>query len=240
MNVKRSVFILLSIISLVCMLIARAQEAGDIPSPHVIMLFIEPYLRDLDTVFEGDLQVNLDNLAHKQLKTMLTPYLTVFASYEGRSAKSNDLGQIIFPRRHQSNDLTLIITKKIAPVLLPQNTVQDFVITDPTQARAYTFTQKHNDEEDVWFWDVQEKTLKQNEKISPAALILFANPDNIIVPLKKTITISSPHLLLPTIYATKNFNIVSNALAYLKVNKYFSPVKRATKFSADRIGTIVW
>jgi hypothetical protein len=208
-------------------------------APHMIIFFIEPLLDQ--TMNSNDAIQVPKNISHAYLKqALISNEISLYATYAGSSAHTNKDGEITFPRRHEKNEVTCLITQKIKPIIFPQNTVQNFIVDEKTPAKTIQFTRQQNLKDDLWYWDSKEIPTQRNSAIPLATVIFFAKPAHLYIPLKQSVAMPGPHLLMPTIYATKYFNQVSNALAFLKVSKYFKPINFLRKTSDDRLGEIAY
>ncbi|KKR96631.1 MAG: hypothetical protein UU47_C0012G0013 [candidate division TM6 bacterium GW2011_GWE2_41_16] len=234
-------------ITLLCLCsLASAQKDDELQipqplSPHNIVLFIEPLMATNPAPSLENIAIKIPkNLAHTQLKAYLMKQIVLFASYAGVVSYSDYLGQITFPRRHEQNEITCIVTPEIKFHLYPKNTVQKITIQQKTPAQSYKFTRTKDEQRDFWFWTVTKEETPKDIPLPQATLFLFAKPEHIYIPLESTSTVGGPHLVLPTFYATKLMNSDANVLSYIKLARFFRPLKKMIKKSDDRIGMQVF
>lgn len=194
-----------------------------------ITLFIEPY-KELKTVLVESTKKFFNKPGSKFPKKHLkrtVPILkhtSFFASYAGYCAHSNEQGEIIFPRKHPQDTVTLVITPKVTPVILIGKTVNRFIVPASAPTALFEFTRKKSG--DTAYWEVTQKELPSSRIISPFAITIFGTPDQFSVPLESTITLPGPDLVLPSLKATKHATDTP-ALLFLKVSKYCAPVRES-------------
>ena len=139
--------------------------------------------------------------------------------------------QVRFPRLTQEDEVVLIITRKLAPVILRGNTVEYF-LRDTNQSIAYYRYKRHFDpNNNYYYWNVQKLDLPHDTKIPATALIIFANPRHIFVPLEETIAVPGGSLVLPPIYATGELRKDYNATTFIDISPYFDPIDFITKIA---------
>jgi hypothetical protein len=132
----------------------------------------------------------------------------------------------------QKEDLTLIITERIEPVLMLGNTIHHWTLLSIPTA-IYSVARKQDTRTKLFYWDVKPANKPENNIIPLTSIVLFAKPKNIIVPTGITITNDSQQLILPTLYATKNINDIAPALSVLKVRQFFGPISVINKKEND-------
>src|SRR5579863_1278445 len=169
------------------------------------------------------------NLAHHTVHGILqhTPVAGLLVTYGGYVATSNYNGEIIFPRKHQKPIITLVITPEMEPVPLFENTLLhwDFLPTVP--AKMYSCELKHNSITGQSYWDTQEVALPEDKKIPLSAIVIIADPKNIIMNVGTTLVTETANLVLPDVYVKKGINIVENSSYMLVVRHLFRPVESA-------------
>lgn len=146
-----------------------------------------------------------------------------------------------FPRYIQEDEIQMIITRKLIPVVIRGNTVEYFLHDTNYDIAYYTLKRMHDPEKNIEYWNVEKKDIPQNKKIPASALIIFAEPNEIIVPTGKTIATGGPNLVLPPIYTNEKTDKDYNALSFIKINRYFDPIEQVTKIAppqryAQKIG----
>lgn len=207
-------------------------------APHMITLFMRPYemlpeFRNEDTT-RAELIKDPYWVTKKYLQSNFK-YATdprgIYITYAGFVDTIDVNRQVRFPRLTQEDEITMIITRKLIPVIIRGNTVE-YSLRDPDYDTAYySLKRMHDDKKKIDYWNVEKQELPANKKISASALIIFAEPNQIIVPLGQTTATSGPNLVLPPIYANKNLQKDYNALSFVKINRYFGPIEQVTKIA---------
>jgi hypothetical protein len=170
----------------------------------------------------------------KQLLTIPLSTLGIIGAYAGYCTVTNSIGQLIFPRKHAKDEVTLVITQKIKPVIVRGQTVRNFIVTPGAASKWYTLTRESNEKTPTAFWTTKSLEPQESARIPADALIIFANPEDILIPQSPIATINGTTLLLPTLSVTKHYRVEPNALQFLKISKYFSTVKLSHRYLADR------
>ncbi len=144
-------------------------------------------------------------------------------------------------------EFTLIVTRKIKPApltlndtaitaqeevssALAINSVRYFVRTSD-EAAYYTFKRIFNKKANLHYWHVAKQETPNDKIIPPYAIVIFADPAHIFVPLEPTVAVPGPNIILPTIYGTKLLTKDYNALSFVKISKYFDPIQAAIKIA---------
>lgn len=162
----------------------------------------------------------------------------IFSSYAGFLEVSDDEGRTLFPRRHEEPKVTLLITSKITPIIMTGNTVHHWELEKGTPAYMVTIQREQDLTTNLYFWNVIEMDLPQNNIVPLDTVVLFAKPKNIYVPLGITLTSDSPHLVLPDIYIKKGINVVKRSLYVLNIKQFFGTISRTQDTSKPAIPTI--
>ncbi len=195
----------------------------------IITFFIRPYHSPEEVTHEDFTEALQEpgKLARQLLKSLVEVghFQGVLASYRGYITTSDYTGQVTFPRGQPLPELNLLITQMVEPVLMIGATVHHLELINSIPAQMYRISRKQDPETEIFYWDTQPKKLPENRKITLDTIILFAKPDNIIVPEGITLTNDSPMLVLPDIYATKELNTAVEALRVLKIRHFFGPVR---------------
>ncbi len=226
-------------ITLICMILGQQVIIAE---PNIIAFFKyeKPFI-DLEAELlkekiEKPGKINRWGL--KQLLTIPLSTLGIIGAYAGYCTVSNSIGQLTFPRKHAKDEITVVITQKIKPVIVRGQTVRNFIVTPGAPSQWYTFTRNPADQKiRTPYWTVKDLDVTENTRIPAEALIIFAKPEDIKIPTSPIATIGGTTLLLPTLDITKLYRVEPNALQFLKVSKYFSPVKQYRRYLADRFAT---
>lgn len=153
----------------------------------------------------------------------------VLATYMGFVGVSSVDGQITFIRNHKNPGVNILIAQTIEPIMMLSNIVHHWEIKPEVPAAMYSMNRKQDDETKLYYWDTQELPLPENKRIPLETIVIFAKPDNIVVPTGITITEGGAQLVLPTIYTRKGFNLVPRTLVFLKIRHFFGPQNYVTK-----------
>ena len=177
-------------------------------------------------------------IAKQQLNSLINHnrIAGIFATYFGFLDTSSLNGQIMFPRKQSKATFQLVITNKIAPMMMFQNTISHWALEPGTPAAMYTLELKEDEATKLSFWDVKTMLLPENNYISPInSIIIIAKPQNIYVPTGIIFTQPSANLILPDMYVKKGIHSIRNSLYVLNLNLFFQPTdmfykKEKTKY----------
>jgi len=168
-----------------------------------------------------------------------SPVFGVLVLYAGYIATSDYNGEVIFPRKHQKSLVTIIITPKLLPVTLFENTVDHWELVPGVPAAMYSYEQKYNSDTEQYYWESKEISTPVNFKIPLESIIIVAKPKNIVIPLGIMPTRETANLVLPPIYITKGINIIENNIYMLTLRHLFKPVDLKNKREPIQILTHV-
>jgi len=213
------------ILSIACLLIGQNSFCD-----AVITLFF----RDYPAVQEDHAQTlhatlgSSKKFARHQIEKIAEHNLRagIFATYAGYVHASDVKGQLTFPRKHTQPFLYVIVTSKIVPILMIQNTIHHWEIAPGAPYAVYTFERKKDEETKHYFWDVQQLPALKDKVIPLESLVIFAQPDHLYIPTGITLTKNNPNLILPDIYVKKGFNLIKNSLYVLNINQYLGQTNR--------------
>ena len=152
-----------------------------------------------------------------------------FLPYGGFYEASNPIGQTLYPRKHVDSTVFILITSRITPVIMLQNTVHHWQLQQGVPAQIFQMQRKKDAMLETVYWDVKEVPLPANNVVPLRSIVIFAKPKNIYVPTGITMTKDSPNLLLPTMYAKKGINKVANALFVMNISHLLGPVNSLYK-----------
>lgn len=236
------------------------QNQSKEPSPikresaHTLTLFLAPYekMQDLPE-FKKDLKTELYQdpfyLSKKIVREKFYPQTDprgVYVLYAGFEDIIDLNRQVRFPflgtGEPTGEEFTLVITRKLKPVILYGVTAEYFVRTSAKIA-YYTMKRNFDKEKNLYYWDISTQDVPNDKKIPNYAIIIFADPDNIFVPLEPTVAVPGSNIVLPTLYATKILDKDYNALSFIKLSHYFDPIVEVTKIAppqryGQKIGNI--
>lgn len=141
-------------------------------------------------------------------------------SYGGYLTASDLQGIVSLPRKHEKPLITFLITTRITPILMGGNTVHHLEREEGTPAILYTAERKEDPKTKKFEWDVQKTPLPESPVIKASTIIIFADPDSLVVQTGLFPTVNQPNLNLPDIYV-KNEIVVNQRSLYLMNIKHF-------------------
>ena len=182
---------------------------------------------------------NTKKFARAQLEGIVCRNLQagIWGTYAGFLELSNADGQLTFPRKHPEPTLLVIITPKITPIIMFEQTVHHWEIASDAPIAIYRYKQKQDDQTHRFYWQVKKVPALKDAVIPVDALVLLAKPDHLYIPEGITMTHETPNLLLPPIYVKRGFNLVSNTLYLLNINHLFSHTRMEHKKEPTRLTT---
>jgi len=182
---------------------------------------------------------NTKKLARTQLEGVVCRNLLagIWGTYAGFLELSNADGQLTFPRKHPEDTLSVIITPKITPIIMFEQTIHHWELAPDAPMALYRYKRKQDDETHRFYWQVTAIEKPANNIIPLDALVLLAKPSHIYVPEGITLTHETPSLLLPPLYVKRGFNLASNTLYLLNINHLFSHARSEHKKEALRLTT---
>jgi hypothetical protein len=219
---------------------AQTREPASIrrEAPHIITLFMKPYEMLPEFKTDDDIQIELvKDPSWIQKKFLRGPFKHtsdprgIYVTYAGFVDTIDINRQVRFPRLTQEDEINLIITRKLTPVIIRGNTVEYFMRDPNYDIAYYTLKRMHDAKKNLDYWNVEKNEIPANKKISPSAFIIFAEPKHIVVPLEPTVATAGPNLVLPPIYANKGLEKDYNAFSFVKINRYFDPIQQVTKIA---------
>jgi hypothetical protein len=192
----------------------------------ILTLTIQPYPRKHITVRRLKTTSGID---HAKLSKMVNPSQVagIFATYAGFIESSDSFGQIVFPRKQTNTTLYVLVTNRITPIVMFEQTIAHWERVPDAPSRMYTYSRITDPETNLTYWDVQEAPLSTDSIIPLETLIIIAHPNNIFIPTGITITQEGPNLVLPTIYARKGIDIINDSLYVLNLAHLFGQVHLA-------------
>lgn len=161
----------------------------------------------------------------------------IWGSYAGFLELSNADGQLTFPRKHGEPMVLLIITQRITPIIMFEQTVHHWELMPSVPHAIYRYERLQDDETGRYYWNVTQVPSLPNPTIPSDAVILLAKPEHLYIPTGITLTHESPSLILPSIYVKRGFNLASNTLYLLNINHLFNHARMKEKEEATRLTT---
>lgn len=152
------------------------------------------------------------------------PVAGILVTYGGYVTTSSYNGEIILPRKHQKAAVTILITPEMVPIPLFENTILHWKLIPAIPAKMYSCEQKFHDKTGQCYWATQEIPLPEDGIIPLAAVIIVADPKNIVINSGETVTNETANLVLPDIQVKKGINIIENSSYMLTIRHLFKPV----------------
>lgn len=204
-------------------------------APHTMTFFMIPFTELDQQQAATKAQEKLNDPA--KLASSLMPRVDdeesivagIFSTYAGYVAASDPDGMTTFPLYHDKPIVYFLITRKITPVLAGGNSIAHWQLVDSVAASLYKVERTKDEDLNEFFWQVSKEKLPEDKKISRKAIVIFANPEKIIVPLGITPTQETPNLLLPNIFVKKSLTKIHDALFVLTMKHFFAPISKQYK-----------
>ncbi len=163
----------------------------------------------------------------------------IYATYTGWAGISDKNGQIMFPRQHDENRVTLVLTRSLQPVMSEVNLIHHWVAGFDEPVVFYDFQLKEEPETKDLNWHVKKIPTPPSRIIPLHAVVLIASPDQMIIPEGTFPALKGGNLILPTLYAQPHFASGINAIHFLRVNRYFAPVEFAKRYATTQYAEMV-
>lgn len=166
-------------------------------------------------------------------------YEGVTASYLGYISVTNHNGQISFPRKQQSSSVYILVTPRILPIfMIAPTTIHHWQLHPSMPAELYKVEQKADEITGLYYFTTIKQTLPKDHKIDMNTIIIYADPNEVVVPEGATITKYTTNLTLPNIYV-KNINITKASLYALSIKEYFEQINEMYKNSSLDVATMI-
>ncbi len=157
------------------------------------------------------------------------PVAGILVTYAGFVTASNYNGEVVLPRKHQKAAVTILVTPEMTPIALFENTILHWQLIPGEPAQMYSCDLKQNGKTGGYYWNTQEVALPEDNKIPLSAIVITANPKNVVINPGETVTNETANLILPDILVRKGINIVKNSSYMLTVRHLFKPVETEEK-----------
>lgn len=214
-------------------------------SPHIITFFVRPLPTTPTAATARAVEEHKRRMTHDEIlqpilnKVLNLPFLQagLYASYAGTITHSNADGQILFERKSPDPKLMVLITDSIKPIpvdALKPKTLSGFTLDPQSPAQQYAFRRLQDPETELFEWHVTSVPVDRTARIPYDTIIIYANPNHILVPLGSTHTTDNENFVLPDFYVTEGYNSALNALRFLKIRHYFAPVNFDYTFLPDQ------
>lgn len=150
----------------------------------------------------------------------------IFCSYDGYLATSDLNGQVILPRKQKDRFLTILVTKSVAPIVMLENTIHHWEVSNRDVAKMYELERKYDKAARIDYWTTKEIEIPKDNIIPKQCIIIFSHPKYIYLPEGITISSEGPQLILPNIYVRKNIENTTNSIYVLNIKNFFAPIKK--------------
>jgi len=181
-----------------------------------------------------------DKLAHHMLVgiTEQAPIAGITGTYAGYLQASDEDGFMVFPRKQTGNMLYILVTPEISPILMFPHTVKEWILNHPKNHVHFTVTRTTDPETDLTYWDIMESPLDLEKPLPMETIILFANPQDLVIPTGITLTNTAANLQLPTIYSQNSLDTSLEAATVMNISYLFNPVDlchvKQDKYAAEQ------
>ncbi len=158
-----------------------------------------------------------------------TPVAGILVTYAGYVTASNYNGEIVLPRKHQKTGITILVTPEMTPIALFENTILHWQLIPGLPAQMYSCELQQDGKTGGYYWNTQEADLPEDNKIPLSAIVITADPKNIVINPGQSVTNETANLVLPDIFVRKGINIVKNSSYMLTVRHFFKPIDTEEK-----------
>lgn len=163
----------------------------------------------------------------------------IWSIYAGFLELSSNDGQLNFPRKHASPNLHVIVTNKLTPIIMFEQTVHHWELAPDAPTALYIIEKGQDELTENYFWNTQKIDRIKDNVVPPEAVVIVAKPENIYIPLGITLTTESPNLILPPFYVKPGINNIENTLYILNLSYLFSHTKVQNRVKPKRVTTQV-
>lgn len=166
-------------------------------------------------------------------------YEGVTASYLGYISVTNHNGQLSFPRNQQTSDIYILVTPRIMPIfMIAPTTIHHWQLHPSMPAEMYKVEQKSDTTTGLYYFKTTKQKLSENQNIDLNTIIIYADPNEVVIPEGATITKYTTNLTLPDIYV-KDINITKASLYTLSIKEYFEQINETYKNNPLDITTMI-
>jgi hypothetical protein len=163
----------------------------------------------------------------------------IYALYDGYVTATDANGMLVLPRKHLGDTIEIVITTDLYPIIVKGVSPEYFVHERAKDVAYYKLTRIQDAKTKQYSWLTQKTNPPASLVVPQFAIIIFARPHQIIVPEVITTTIPGENLLLPPLYATHTIAHNLNAIWFLRINQYFSPVEFRFQYQKDRYAFMI-
>lgn len=171
----------------------------------------------------------LENKRTANPSSTINPTEGIYGSYFGYLNSSNTAGQIKFPRKHNDSSFKLVITEKIEPIFMLENTINTWSVPEKANYAYYSIERKKDEKSTLYFWDVQEEKLPTDRALPLNVIVIIAKPEELYVPTGVVPTTNTPQIVLPQIFVKNTIQLAENALSIVPIRQFFESISLSSK-----------
>ena len=152
----------------------------------------------------------------------------VFCFYNGYSALSDDDGLVIFPSLETNDELIIVVSKSIYPILFSKNIPSYFKVNPEEPSAWYKLSKEKKNKNS--YWEIKKMKEPEDLRIPENALIIIGEPNYVRFDKEEEASIISQNIIVPNVYLDERFTRGIYTLDILDNLKYYSPeIKRNVK-----------
>lgn len=149
----------------------------------------------------------------------------IIAMYAGYISASDKNGQLLFLRKQESDDLSIIITTQITPIVRFEQTIDHFELIRGIPTAMFNVSKTSPLDKGEYYWNIQPAEAPSDNTIPYASIVIFAKPHDIQINTGTFKTTDGNNIILPPFFVQKKINIIKNALYTLQIRHLFSNTK---------------
>lgn len=161
----------------------------------------------------------------RHLERLFSPIVAgIPVSYGGYLTVSDLQGSVSLPRLHEKPIVTFLITPRITPMVMGGLTIHHWEREEGTPAVLYIAERTQNAKTKKFEWLVHQEPLPKSMIIKPSTIIIFAEPESIVIPTGIFQTTNQPNLVLPDLYVKDDIVLNQRSLYLLNIKQFFGPM----------------
>lgn len=215
-------------------------------SPHLLGLYLSSTIAEPIVDYENRTIKKLtetEKLVKAILKTELRkrPMGGVFTTYLGFVDVLGVGAFAVFPLKHAESEVTIIVVKRMYPIITQGQTVERFIRKKSEPAAYYRLKRTKDSQSADVYWETTKIETPKDLTIPAQAIVICAKPEEIFIPEGTTTAIPGPHLFLPDIFPTPYFKrgMETDVMTFVKISPYFEPVRMARRLQKDRVAQMI-
>lgn len=216
--------------------LASVEHVQNVPAPtqttpHVITWFFRPLHTMVDEAYGEDelaaiiatLGASHKNLLQQRRRAQIISGIPVL--YKGGLSFSDENGQILLPRLHEDDTLTIVVTERPQPVIEHGNTVEHWVLKTSLAANWYTCVRtRGSDSSHKAVWTITQ-IFNDEIRIPIDAIIILAPPTVINIPEGTMETDFGFNLIVPDFYVDERRMTMPPAFNQIAINRFFESTR---------------